>query len=214
MANLQAIADNLIKGQAPLVEQGVREALDEGTPVREILHDGLIAGMNVVGDRFKKNEFYIPEVLIAARAMKAGMELIRPKLIEEDVKPAGIAAIGTVKGDLHDIGKNLVAMMLEGAGFQVVDLGIDVPPEKFVQSVRDEGVQIVCMSALLTTTMPSMQATVDALKEAGVTDNIRTLVGGAPVTEAYAEQIGADGYAADAASAADRARELIADLAG
>lgn len=212
MANLQDVAENLIKGQAPLVEQGVQQALDEGIPVRDILHQGLIAGMNVVGDRFKKNEFYIPEVLIAARAMKAGMELIRPRLIEEKVEPAGIAAIGTVKGDLHDIGKNLVAMMLEGAGFQVVDLGIDVPPDRFVQAVRTEGVQIVCMSALLTTTMPSMQATVEALKESGVTDNIRTIVGGAPVTEAYAAQIGADGYAADAASAADRARELMADL--
>lgn len=212
MADLKAVAENLIKGQAPLVQQGVQQALDEGVPVREILHEGLIAGMNVVGAKFKNNEFYIPEVLIAARAMKGGMELIRPKLVEEKVEPAGVAAIGTVKGDLHDIGKNLVAMMLEGAGFQVVDLGIDVPPEKFVQSVRESGVQIICMSALLTTTMPSMKATVEAIKEAGLSDNIRTLVGGAPVTEAYAEQIGADAYAADAASAADRARELIAQL--
>ena len=212
MADLKAVAESLIKGQAPEVEKGVKQALEEKVPVREILHEGLIAGMNVVGDKFKKNEFYIPEVLIAARAMKAGMELIRPRLIEEKVEPAGIAAIGTVKGDLHDIGKNLVAMMLEGAGFQVVDLGIDVPPEKFVGSVRESGVQIICMSALLTTTMPSMKATVDALKEAGVTDNVRTLVGGAPVTQAYAEQIGADGYAPDAASAADRAKELIEDL--
>ena len=212
MADLKAVAESLIKGQAPEVEKGVQAALDEGVPVREILHEGLIAGMNVVGDKFKKNEFYIPEVLIAARAMKTGMEMIRPKLVEEKDEPAGIAAIGTVKGDLHDIGKNLVAMMLEGAGFQIVDMGIDVPPEKFVESVRESGVQIVCMSALLTTTMPSMKATVDALKEAGVTDKVRTMVGGAPVTEAYAEQIGADGYAPDAASAADRAKELIADL--
>ena len=212
MADLKAVAESLIKGQAPEVEKGVQAALDEGVPVREILHEGLIAGMNVVGDKFKKNEFYIPEVLIAARAMKVGMAMIRPKLVEEKVEPAGIAAIGTVKGDLHDIGKNLVAMMLEGAGFQIVDMGIDVPPEKFVESVRESGVQIVCMSALLTTTMPSMKATVDALKEAGVTDKVRTMVGGAPVTEAYAEQIGADGYAPDAASATDRAKELIADL--
>ena len=214
MADLQAVAESLIKGQAPEVEQGVQQALDEGVPVREILHDGLIAGMNVVGAKFKNNEFYIPEVLIAARAMKAGMELIRPRLVEEKVEPAGIAAVGTVKGDLHDIGKNLVAMMLEGAGFQVVDLGIDVPPRKYVASVRESGVQLICMSALLTTTMPSMKATVDALKEAGLGDNVRILVGGAPVTEAYAEQIGADGYAPDAASAADRAKELIAELAG
>ena len=213
MADLKAVAENLIAGRAPLVEQGVRQALAEGVPVRAILHEGLIAGMNVVGDKFKKNEFYIPEVLIAARAMKAGMTLIRPRLVEEKVEPAGIVAIGTVKGDLHDIGKNLVAMMLEGAGFQIVDLGIDVPPEKFLESVRESGVQIVCMSALLTTTMPSMKTTVDALKEAGVTDKVRTLIGGAPVTEAYAQQIGADGYAPDAASAADRAKELIASLA-
>ena len=212
MADLQAVAESLIKGQAPQVEQGVQQALDEGVPVREILHEGLIAGMNVVGAKFKNNEFYIPEVLIAARAMKTGMELIRPKLIEEKVEPAGIAAIGTVKGDLHDIGKNLVAMMLEGAGFQIVDLGIDVPSEKYVESVRESGVQIVCMSALLTTTMPSMKATVDALNEAGLTEKVRIMVGGAPVTEAYAEQIGADAYAADAASAADRARELMVDL--
>ncbi len=213
MADLQAVAESLIKGQALEVERRVQQALDEGVSVREILHDGLIAGMNVVGAKFKNNEFYIPEVLIAARAMKAGMKLIRPRLVEEKVEPAGIAAVGTVKGDLHDIGKNLVAMMLEGAGFQVVDLGIDVPPQKWVASVRESGVQLICMSALLTTTMPSMKATVDALKEAGLGDNVRILVGGAPVTEAYAEQIGADGYAPDAASAADRAKELIAELA-
>ena len=213
MADLQAVAESLIKGQAPEVKQGVQQALDEGVPVREILHEGLIAGMNVVGARFKNNEFYIPEVLIAARAMKTGMVLIRPRLLEEKVKPAGIAAVGTVKGDLHDIGKNLVAMMLEGAGFQVVDLGIDVPPEMWVASVRESGVQLICMSALLTTTMPSMKATVEALREASLADDVRILVGGAPVTDAYAEQIGADGYAPDAASAADRAKELIADLA-
>ncbi|MBT6149341.1 MAG: corrinoid protein [Gemmatimonadetes bacterium] len=212
MADLKAVAESLIKGQAPDVTQGVQTALDEGVPVREILHEGLIAGMNVVGAKFKNNEFYIPEVLIAARAMKAGMELIRPRLIEEKVEPAGIAAIGTVKGDLHDIGKNLVAMMLEGAGFQVVDLGIDVPPGKFLESVREQGVQIICMSALLTTTMPSMKATVEAVKEAGITDSVCTMVGGAPVTQAYADQIGADSYAPDAASAADQARELIAKL--
>jgi 5-methyltetrahydrofolate--homocysteine methyltransferase len=213
MANLKAVAENLINGKAPAVEEGVKEALAEKIPAADILNEGLIAGMNVVGERFKNNEFYIPEVLIAARAMKAGMVLIKPLLVAEKVKPVGIAAIGTVKGDLHDIGKNLVAMMLEGTGFEIVDLGIDVTPEKFVESVSEKGVQIVCMSALLTTTMPSMRVTVDALKEAGVTDNVRTLVGGAPVTEAYAEQIGADGYAADAASAADRAKELVQELA-
>lgn len=212
MADLQAIAENIIKGQAPKVQELVQEALDEGTPVREILHDGLIAGMNVVGAKFKNNEFYVPEVLIAARAMKQGMELIRPRLIEEKVEPLGRAAIGTVKGDLHDIGKNLVSMMLEGAGFEVVDLGIDVPPEKFIDAVNSQGTQIICMSALLTTTMPSMQTTIEALKEAGIGDNIRVMIGGAPVTQAYADQIGADGYAPDAASAAEKAKELIEEL--
>ena len=214
MADLNAIADNLIKGQAPKVEELVQQALDEKVPVRDILHEGLIKGMGVVGEKFKNNEFYVPEVLIAARAMKAGMELIRPQLLEEKVEPLGIASIGTVKGDLHDIGKNLVAMMLEGAGFEVVDLGIDVPPEKFIESVKEQGVQVICMSALLTTTMPAMKTTVDALKEAGLSDRVRTMVGGAPITQAYADQIGANGYAPDAASAADQAKELIADLKG
>jgi 5-methyltetrahydrofolate--homocysteine methyltransferase len=209
MADLNAIAENLIKGQAPKVEELVREAMDEGVSVRDILNEGLIGGMSVVGEKFKNNEFYVPEVLIAARAMKAGMALIRPQLVEEKVEPIGKASIGTVKGDLHDIGKNLVAMMLEGAGFEVIDLGIDVSPEQFIESVHAQGAQIICMSALLTTTMPSMQTTVDAVKESGLTDKVKTMIGGAPVTQAYADQIGADGYAPDAASAAETARELI-----
>jgi 5-methyltetrahydrofolate--homocysteine methyltransferase len=212
MADLQAIAENIIKGQAPKVKELVQQALDEGTPVREILHEGLIAGMNVVGSKFKNNEFYVPEVLIAARAMKQGMELIRPKLVEEKVEPLGRAAIGTVKGDLHDIGKNLVAMMLEGAGFEVIDLGIDVSPDKFIEAVKTKGAQIICMSALLTTTMPSMQTTIEAVKEAGLGSNVHVMIGGAPVTQAYADQIGASGYAPDAASAADKAKELIAAM--
>ena len=212
MADLNAIADNLIKGQAPKVEELVQAALDDKTPVREILHEGLIKGMSVVGEKFKNNEFYVPEVLIAARAMKAGMGLIRPRLVEEKVEPLGKASIGTVRGDLHDIGKNLVAMMLEGAGFEVIDLGIDVSPEKFLESVTEQGAQVICMSALLTTTMPSMKTTVDAVKEAGITDKVKTMIGGAPVTQAYADQIGADGYAPDAASAADTAKELIAAM--
>ncbi len=212
MADLNEIADSLIKGQAPRVQELVQQALDENVSVREILHEGLIKGMGVVGAKFKNNEFYVPEVLIAARAMKAGMALIRPKLVEEKIEPIGKASIGTVKGDLHDIGKNLVAMMLEGAGFEVIDLGIDVAPQKFIESVQENGAQIVCMSALLTTTMPSMKTTVDALKEAGLSDKARTMVGGAPVTEAYAKQIGADGFAPDAASAAEIAQELINSL--
>ena len=212
MADLQAIAENVIKGQAPKVAELVQEALDEGNPVRDILNEGMIAGMGVVGTKFKANEFYVPEVLIAARAMKAGMELLRPRLVEEGVEPEGKAAIGTVKGDLHDIGKNLVAMMLEGAGFEIIDLGIDCAPEKFIEAVQQQGAQILCMSALLTTTMPAMETTIKALQEAGVTDEVKTMVGGAPLTQAYADQIGADGFAPDAASAADKAKELMGQL--
>ena len=212
MADLQGIAQSVIKGQAAKVEELVRQALDEKVPVRQILHEGLIAGMNVVGDYFKNNKFYVPEVLIAARAMKKGMEMIRPRLIEEKVEPLGRACIGTVKGDLHDIGKNLVAMMLEGAGFEVVDLGIDVPPNRFIEAVKQQGSKVVCMSALLTTTMSGMKTTVEALKEAGIQGQVRTMIGGAPVTQTYADQIGADGYAPDAASAVEKAKELVASM--
>lgn len=212
MADFKAIAESIISGQAPAVKAGVQQALDDGVSVQEILHQGLIAGMNVVGVKFKNNEFYIPEVLIAARAMKAGLEIIRPKLLAEKVQPLGKVSIGTVKGDLHDIGKNLVGMMLEGAGFDVVDLGVDVSPEAFVNSVREQGVQIVCMSALLTTTMPAIQTTIDALKTAGLTQQVRVMIGGAPITQDYADKVGAHGYAADAASAAETARELIAQM--
>ncbi|HIL11704.1 MAG TPA: cobalamin-binding protein [Candidatus Latescibacteria bacterium] len=212
MADLETVAESLIKGQAPAVDAGVRQALEEEVPVRDILHQGLIAGMNVVGEKFKSNEFYIPEGLIATRAMKVGLELIRPQMVAEKVEPLGKACIGTVKGDLHDIGKNLVGMMLEGAGFEVVDLGIDVPPEKFVEAAREHDIQIVCMSALLTTTMGSMQSTVEALKEAGLGDQVRTLIGGAPITQAFADKIGADGFAEDAASATEAAKELVTAL--
>ena len=165
--------------------------------------------MNVVGERFKNNEFYVPEVLIAARAMHAGMDILKPKLAESGVEPIGKVLLGTVKGDLHDIGKNLVAMMLEGAGFEVIDLGIDVPPEKFVQAVNEQGGDVIAMSALLTTTMTQMKTTLEALEEAGVKGKVKTLIGGAPVTQNYADEIGADGYARDAASAADKAKELL-----
>ena len=212
MADLQGIAQSVIKGQAAKVEELVRQALDEKVPVRQILHEGLIAGMNVVGDYFKNNKFYVPEVLIAARAMKKGMEIIRPQLKAEKVEPLGRACIGTVKGDLYDIGKNLVAMMLEGAGFEVVDLGIDVPPSRFIEAVKTQGVQIICMSALLTTTMSGMKTTVEAIREAGISGQVRTLIGGAPVTQTYADQIGANGYAPDAASAVDKAKELVDSL--
>jgi len=208
MADLSALAENLINGKADPVRELTQKALDEGVPPGEILNEGLIKGMSVVGEKFKNNEFYVPEVLIAARAMHAGMDILRPALVSSGVEPIGKVILGTVKGDLHDIGKNLVAMMLEGAGFEVNDLGIDVSPEKFVEAVK-EGGNVVAMSALLTTTMTAMKTTLEALKEAGVRDKIKTMIGGAPVTQNYADEIGADGYARDAASAADKAKELM-----
>ncbi len=207
MADLNAIAEKLIAGKADDVKALVQAAIDDGTAPKAILDDGLIAGMNEVGRRFKANEFYVPEVLIAARAMHYGMEILEPKLEEAGVKKLAKAAIGTVKGDLHDIGKNLVAMMLRGAGFEVIDLGVDVAPEKFVEAAKD-GTQVLCLSALLTTTMPQMPKVVEALKEAGCTD-VKVIIGGAPVTQKYADEIGADGYAADAASAVDVSKELL-----
>jgi len=207
MADLNAIAENLINGKADVVKSLVQEAVDEGAPVKDILDQGLITGMNEVGRRFKNNEFYVPEVLIAARAMSYGMEVLEPKLADAGIEPVAKAAIGTVKGDLHDIGKNLVTMMLKGAGFDVEDLGVDVPVEKFVEVAKGD-TQVLCLSALLTTTMPQMPKVVEALKEAGVTD-VKVLVGGAPVTQKYADEIGADGYAPDAASAVDVAKELL-----
>ena len=206
MADFEKISEMLQKGKAKDVEALVKEAVDGGTPPGDILDKGLIAGMSVIGGKFKKNEVYVPEVLIAARAMNAGMKILEPVLAESGVKPLGKVAVGTVKNDLHDIGKNLVCMMLKGAGFEVVDLGIDVPPEKFVDAVKD-GAQVVGLSALLTTTMPQMKTVIDALKEAAV--DAKVMIGGAPVTQAYAEEIGANGYAPDAASAVDEAKKLI-----
>ena len=211
MADLQAIADSLIKGQAPAVKELVKEAIDEGVSPAEILSKGLIAGMSVIGARFKKNEVYVPEVLIAARAMHAGMDELKPLLAKAGVEPKGVFAIGTVKGDLHDIGKNLVLMMIEGAGYKVVDLGVDVTPEKFVDAAK-EGAQVLGLSALLTTTMPAMKTTIDAIEAAGVRDTVKIMVGGAPLTQAYADEIGADGFAADAASAVDTTDELMKSL--
>jgi 5-methyltetrahydrofolate--homocysteine methyltransferase len=207
MADLKELAEAVISGNAPRAKELTQQAIDEGTKVQDILDDGLIAGMSEVGDRFKKNIFYVPEVLIAARAMNQAMELLEPQLAEAGVKPAGTIAIGTVKGDLHDIGKNLVGMMLKGGGFKVVDLGVDVPPEKFVAAVKENGAKIVGLSALLTTTMVGMKDVVEAVKNAG--DNVKTMIGGAPITQSFADEIGADGYAPDAASAVDKAKELI-----
>jgi len=208
MADLKALADAVIKGDQSTAVEITKSALEEGTAAKNVLEQGLIAGMDVVGARFKNNEIYIPEVLIAARAMKMAMEFLEPELIKAGVKPVGKFLVATVQGDLHDIGKNLVAMMLKGAGFEVIDLGVDVSPEKFVEQVKAKGVQLVGMSALLTTTMPGMEKTVKALKEAGVSAKI--MIGGAPVTQGYADKIGADGYAADAASAVDIAKSLVA----
>ncbi len=208
MADLKALADAVIKGDQSTAVEITKTALAEGTAAKSVLEDGLIAGMNVIGGRFKRNEVYIPEVLIAARAMKMAMEVLEPELVKAGVEPVGKFIIGTVKGDLHDIGKNLVAMMLKGAGFEVVDLGIDVGPEKFVQIAKDTGIPLIGMSALLTTTMTSMEKIIKALKEAGISAKI--LIGGAPVTQEYADKIGADGYAADAASAVDLAKSLVA----
>ena len=208
MADLKALSDAIIKGDQNKSVEITSQALAEGVAAKSVLDDGLIAGMDVVGARFKKNEVYIPEVLIAARAMKMAMEVLEPELVKAGVEPIGKLAIGTVQGDLHDIGKNLVAMMLKGAGFEVIDLGVDVGPEKFVEQAKAKGIQLIGMSALLTTTMPGMEKTVAALKNAGL--SIKVIVGGAPVTQDYAEKIGADGFAADAASAVDMAKSLVA----
>jgi len=208
MADLSALAESIINGKAKDAKELVQKALDAKVPVSEILNNGLIKGMSVVGEKFKNNEFYVPEVLIAARAMHGAMDIVKPLLAASGVKAIGTVSIGTVKGDLHDIGKNLVVMMLEGAGFEVMDLGIDVPAEKFVESVKN-GAQVIAMSALLTTTMTAMKSTIDALKEAGVRDKVKVMIGGAPVTQNYADEIGADGYARDAASGADKAKELL-----
>ena len=209
MADLTQVAENVIRGQAPKVKQLVEDNLAENIPVGKILNEGLIAGMNVVGEKFKNNEFYIPEVLIAARAMKSGMELIRPLLSESGIEPVGTVAIGTVKGDLHDIGKNLVMMMLEGTGFEIIDLGIDVAVDQFISAIETDGAQIIAMSALLTTTMPTMKTVIDEIKEAGLREQVKVMIGGAPITQGYADEIGADGYARDAASGVDVAKQLL-----
>ena len=209
MADLKVIAENLIQGKAPEVSQLVQKAVDEGEDVQKVLNEGLLAGMSVVGDKFKKNEFYVPEVLIAARAMKAGMQIVRPLLAAENIKGVGTVVIGTVRGDLHDIGKNLVGMMLEGAGFEVVDAGIDISPDKFIQMAEEKDADIIGLSALLTTTMPAMKEVVTSLNGSGLKGKVKVMIGGAPVTQDYADEIGADGYAPDAASAADKAKELL-----
>ena len=202
---LQDISLKLQAGKAKDVKVLVQQAIDEGIPARQILEEGLLSGMNVIGEKFKNNEVFVPEVLVAARAMNMGVNLIKPLLADAGVKASGKVCIGTVKGDLHDIGKNLVKMMLEGKGLEVVDLGTDVAPETFVQTAREQNCQIICCSALLTTTMGVMGDVVKAAEAAGIRDSVKIMVGGAPVTEAFCRQIGADAYTPDAASAADKA---------
>ncbi len=209
MADMTQIAQAVKDGRKKIVEQLVKDALAEGVNAADILNNGLVVGMTELGELFKTGEVYVPEVLVAARAMKAGTAILKPLLMDENVQSLGTVAIGTVEGDLHDIGKNLVGMMLEGTGFTVVDLGENVPPANFVQAVRD-GAQIIGMSALLTTTMPMMKTTIEALEEAGLRDKVKVMIGGAPITQEYADQIGADGYSTDAASAAELAKRLIA----
>jgi 5-methyltetrahydrofolate--homocysteine methyltransferase len=206
----KAIYDSILGGQQNDTISGVQAAIDAGLPPGDILNKGMVDAMAEVGRLFEEGEYFVPEMLIAARAMQSGLALLKPHLIEADIESAGKVAIGTVKGDLHDIGKNLVGMMLEGAGFEILDLGTDVTPEKFVETVRDGGVDIIALSALLTTTMPSMKATIDALKSEGIRDKVKVMIGGAPVTDAYAEQIGADGYSPDASRAVSLAKSLLA----
>ena len=209
MTIYEQIADEVVKGQAVAVKELVNQALSENISAEDVLNNGLVAGMNVVSEKFKNNEFFIPEVLVSARAMTAGLDILNPLLAEANVKSRGKVVIGTVKGDLHDIGKNIVGMMLQGAGYEIVDLGADVPKEKFIEFTQKESANMVGMSALLTTTMIYMQEIIQGLEEAGLRDKVKVIIGGAPVTQAYADQIGADGYAPDAASAIDLAKGLL-----
>jgi 5-methyltetrahydrofolate--homocysteine methyltransferase len=203
----QEIQNALLKGSKADVEALVDKALAEGVPAERILNEGLIPGMETLGVLFKNNEVFIPEVLVAARAMNAGLIKLEPVLVRDKIRPKGVVVIGTAKGDLHDIGKNLVAMMLKGAGYKIVDLGIDVPPEKYVEAARTEGAGIIACSALLTTTMAQMKVLVEAVRTAGL--GIPVIVGGAPVTREFADRIGADGYAADASGAAEEVARLL-----
>ena len=206
------IVNSVIEGEAEKVRELVQQAITGGVSADRVLSEGLIAGMNVVGERMRKHEVFLPEVLLSATAMHAGMDLLKPLLAASGVGLGPKVVLGTVKGDIHDIGKNLVGMMLTGAGFQVVDIGRDIPAERFVQVAREEQAQVVAMSALLTTTMPEMKVTIDALKAEGLREKVKVIVGGAPVSPEYAAQIGADGYARDAASAMDKVRELVASV--
>jgi len=208
MPDLKKLHDAVLAGDAKTAKSVTEQALAEGVAPLKLVQEYMVPAMGEVGRRFECNEYFVPELLLSARAMKAALELIRPLLIASGAQPAGRVAIGTVKGDLHDIGKNLVGAMLEGGGYEVMDLGVNVTPEQFVAAVKEKGANIVAMSALLTTTMPSMRTTVDALKNAGIRDKVKILVGGAPITQRYAEEIGADGFAESAAGAVPLAKKV------
>jgi len=207
---IKEIFDSILEGSQKVTVAKVQQALDAGINPGVILNDGMVAAMAEVGRLFEEGEYFVPEMLIAARAMQNGLAVLKPHLASANVKSQGKVVAGTVKGDLHDIGKNLVCMMLEGAAFEIVDLGSDVTPEKFVEAVRSTGADVICMSALLTTTMPNMKNTIEALKTAGLRDKVKVMVGGAPLTDQYAREIGADGYAADASRAVALAKSLMA----
>ena len=211
MELLEQISEHLQKGKAKEVRELVQQAVDEGIPSQIILEEGLLSGMGIISEKFKRNEVFVPEVLVAARAMSQGAALLKPLLIADGVKARGRVCIGTVKGDLHDIGKNLVAMMLESSGFEVIDLGVDVPKEKFVEAYEaNPDTKLICCSALLTTTMNAMKETVELLNGSPFRGNIKVMVGGAPISQAFADEIGADAYTEDAASCAQKAKELAA----
>jgi 5-methyltetrahydrofolate--homocysteine methyltransferase len=209
MADIREISELLQKGRSKNVKALVEEAIAEGQDPKVILNEGLLSGMMIIGEKFKNNEVFVPEVLVAARAMNAGLTVLEPKLVEVGNKPVGKVVIGTIAGDLHDIGKNLVAMMLKGAGFEVVDLGVDVAPATFVDKAEEVGADVICVSALLTTTMPGMQTVVETLKERGLRDKYIVMIGGAPVNQAFADQVGADYYTAEAASCAEVAKKAV-----
>jgi len=209
MADLQKLYTAVLEGDAKTSAALTAEALEAGAEPMSLVTEAMVPAMDEAGRRFEAEDYFVPELLLAARAMKASMALIRPLLVSSGAKSAGRVAVGTVKGDLHDIGKNLVASMLEGGGFDVIDLGADVPPEKFIEAVKEKGVQVVCLSALLTVTMPAMKATIEALKAAGVRNSVKILVGGAPVTAQYATEIGADGFGENANSAVALTRRML-----
>lgn len=210
MSTLNEISQMVVTGQVRTIKAKVQQALNEGISAQNVLDDGLLPGINEIGEKFAKNEVFVPNVLLAAKVMNMGVEVIQPLLAAGESTKVGTAVVGTVKGDLHDIGKNLVRMMMEGKGLEVVDLGVDVSPEQFIDAAKNQGCQIICCSALLTTTMGVMSEVVEAAKTAGIRDSVKIMVGGAPVTEAFCQQVGADCYTADAASAAEAAVELLA----